>query len=172
MSGHRLQRAKPFPLTRLSRAMAGQTAVMIWERLLPALTPFLLVLGGLVVAHQWRVWAHVPLEVQPWVILVLILLAAIIGLFRLKDFKAPTFTEIVTRLAHDNGLKTDYIIGLRHKDIQPKLKLSRPKAGVAEGDPFALRFVLLLVFGFGLFLQGGIGFGGFDFTTLINLWPQ
>lgn len=150
----KLQRTKP--LSKLSRALFWTHVVMIWEQILPAVTPFLLLAGAIAVAAQWGLFAGLSPMVHLAVLTAGAVVAAIAAVLNLRGFKKPSFTEINTRLALDNGVKPDVLIGMRHKVKQPSLKIGKAKAGMAKGDPLALRYLMLILFGFGYLLQGPV----------------
>ena len=144
------------PFSNLSRALYGTKLVMIWERLLPALAPFMVSLGAIGVAGQWGLFLHMALGLHIGLMIALFIIAAIAGAYFLKDFKTPSFSEINERLALDNDLKPERLLAMRHETKQPPLKLGKAKAGFAKGDPMALRFVLVLLAVFGLVIKGPV----------------
>jgi hypothetical protein len=150
----KLQRTKP--LSKLNRALFWTHVVMIWEQILPALTPFLLLAGAIAVAAQWGVFAALSPLGHLGVLAAGVVVAALAAVLNLRGFKQPSFTEINTRLALDNGVTPDVLIGLRHKTKQPSLKIGKAKAGMAKGDPLALRYLMLILFGFGYLTQGPV----------------
>ncbi|UDF03863.1 DUF4175 family protein [Asticcacaulis sp. AND118] len=150
----KLQRTKP--LSKLNRALFWTRAVMVWEQILPALTPFLLLAFAIAVAAQWGLFAALDPIVHMAVLAAGVVLALIAAVLNLRGFKQPSFTEINTRLALDNGVQPEVLIGLRHKAKQPSLKIGKAKAGLAKGDPLALRYLMLILVGFGYLLQGPV----------------
>jgi len=129
---------------------------MIWEQILPALTPFLLLAGAIAVAAQWGLF--LPLGSMAHIALLSagVVAALIAAMLNLRGLRVPSFTEINSRLALDNGLKPEALIGLRHKANQPPLKIGKAKAGLAKGDPLALRYLMLILVGFGYLFQGPV----------------
>lgn len=152
--GMKLQRTKP--LSKLNRALFWTRTVMIWEQILPALTPFLLLAFAIAVAAQWGLFAALDPIVHMAVLAAGVVLAIIAAVLNLRGFKQPSFTELNTRLALDNGVQPEVLIGLRHKAKQPSLKIGKAKAGLAKGDPLALRYLMLILVGFGYLLQGPV----------------
>lgn len=130
---------------------------MIWERLLlPSLFPFVLLALLVAVAGQWGLFALVP-QVAHIAVLVFGLILCIIAAVRtILRFRMPTFTEINTRLALDNGLRPDRLLAMRHEKNQPPLKVGKAKAGIAASDPFALRYVALAAAILGFLIQGPV----------------
>jgi hypothetical protein len=145
------------PFAPLNRGLFLTRLVMIWERLLPALTPFIVLALLIAVAGQWGLFDRLPTpSAHAAVLIVGFVLAFIAAVRSLRRFRMPGFTEINTRLAHDNGLKPETLIALRHRRDQPRLKVGKPKAGLATGDPFALRYVALAAAIFGFLLLGPV----------------
>jgi hypothetical protein len=85
--------------------------------------------------------------------LILCIIAAIRSILR---FRAPTFTEINTRLALDNDLRPERLLAMRHEKKQPPLKVGKAKAGIAASDPFALRYVALAAAILGFLILGPV----------------
>lgn len=129
---------------------------MIWERLLPALTPFVLWLGAVVVAAQWGLFQKLDTLVHMGILFAGLAVAVTAGAWRLYRFRVPSFTETNQRLALDNGVRPEFLIGLRHVVEQPPLKVGKPKAGVASGDPLALRYLLVMLGVLGYLSQGPV----------------
>lgn len=136
--------------------MTGTEWVMMWERILPALAPVVVSLALIAVAGQWGLFALlVPLAHAG----VLAGIAIVTGLFVVRGlmrFKRPTFQEIIARLAADNGYEYHQVLGMRHLKAHPKLKVGKAKAGLAQGDPMALRFVAALVAVLGFLVIGPV----------------
>ncbi|MDC7682837.1 DUF4175 family protein [Asticcacaulis sp. BYS171W] len=149
-----LQRTKRF--SRLNRALGWTATVMVWERLLPALTPFLLLAAAIAVASQWGLFLALGTVVHIAVLVVGSAVAITAAVLNLRGFKTPTFTETNTRLALDNKVTPEYLLGLRHAKKQPSLKIGKAKAGLAKGDPFALRYLMLVLIMFGYLSQGPV----------------
>jgi len=150
----KLQRTKP--LSRLSRALFWTKAVMLWEQILPALTPFLLLAGAIAVAAQWGLFLGLGPVVHIAILSAGVVAALIVAVLNLRGLRVPGFTEINSRLALDNAVKPEVLIGLRHKATQPPLKIGKARAGLAKGDPLALRYLMLLLVGFGYLFQGPV----------------
>lgn len=143
-------------LSRLKRAFALTGTIMVWERVLPALTPFLLWGLSILVAGQWGLWSHLAFEGHAAVMVAGLLLALVVSVRSLRRFRRPSFTETNQRLALDNRLRPERLLAMRHETQQPRLKTGKAKAGLAAGDPMALRYVLLLIAAFGLWTQGPV----------------
>ena len=140
--------------SRLNRALFWTKAVMVWERALPIIVPFPLLALLVAVAGQWGLFLTVP----PWAhlaILVAGLLVAIYAAVRAAmAFRLPSFTELNTRLAVDNEMKPEQLLAMRHVKDQPSLRIGKAKAGIAAADPFALRFVALVMIMLGFLILG------------------
>lgn len=143
-------------LSRLRRAFALTGTIMVWERVLPALTPFLLWGVSIIVAGQWGVWSYLTFEGHAAVMAAGLLLALVVSVHYLRRFRRPSFTETNLRLALDNRLRPERLLAMRHEKKQPRLRTGKAKAGLAAGDPMALRYVLLLIAAFGLWTQGPV----------------
>ncbi len=127
---------------------------MVWERLLPAIVPFPLLALLVAVAGQWGLFLVVPKWAHA-AILAAGLLAAIYAAVRAAlAFRQPSFTEVNTRLAVDNDMKPEQLLGLRHAKDQPAFRIGKAKAGIAAADPFALRFVALVMIMLGFLILG------------------
>jgi hypothetical protein len=144
------------PFSRLNRAFTGTQLIIMWERILPALVPFVLWVGLVAVAGQWGVFARVSGLVHAGILAAGAVAALFFAARNALSFKAPSFTEINTRLALDNGLKPERLLAMRHEVVQPPLKIAKARAGVALGDPFAIRFVIVLAAVFGFVFQGPV----------------
>ena len=144
------------PFSNLNRALFWTRTVMVWERILPALFPFVLLVLLVAVAAQWGLFLTLP----PLVHLGVLAAGAGIAIFAcvraVMRFRQPTFTEVNTRLAVDNRLKPERLLAMRHELDQPRLRIGKAKAGIAVSDPFALRFVALMAALMGLLIQGPV----------------
>ncbi|WP_140984146.1 DUF4175 family protein [Asticcacaulis tiandongensis] len=143
-------------LSRLKRAFALTGTIMVWERVLPALTPFVLWGVSILVAGQWGLWSHLAFEGHATVMVAGLLMALVVSVRFLRRFRRPSFTETNQRLALDNRLRPERLLAMRHETQQPRLRTGKAKAGLAAGDPMALRYVLLLIAAFGLWTQGPV----------------
>ncbi|MFT3996165.1 MAG: DUF4175 family protein [Asticcacaulis sp.] len=150
----KLQRTKP--LSKLNRALFWTRTVMLWEQILPALTPFLLLAGAIAVAAQWGLFAGLDPILHIAILSAGVIAAGVVAVLTLRELRTPSFTEINSRLAFDNGVQPEVLIGLRHKAKQPALKIGKARAGLAKGDPFALRYLMLILVGFGYLFQGPV----------------
>ncbi len=147
---------RPSPLSNLNRALFWTRTVMVWERLLPAVFPFVLFVMLVAVAAQWGLFLHVP-ELAHLAILAAGLVAAGVASVRAAlRFRNPTFTEVNSRLAVDNGVKPERLLAMRHEVSQPVLRIGKAKAGIAAADPFALRFVALVAAMLGFLIFGPV----------------
>lgn len=152
-----MRQSNKSPLAPLNRGLFFTKATMIWERLLlPALFPFVLLALLIAVAGQWGVFALAPkmAHVAGLAAGGLISLAAAVR--TALRFRMPTFTEINTRLALDNGLRPERLLAMRHEKKQPPLRIGKARAGIAASDPFALRYVALALAILGFLIQGSV----------------
>ena len=127
---------------------------MVWERILPVLVPLPLLALLVAVAGQWGLFLVVPKWAHIAILVVGILIALYASVRSAMAFRKPTFTEVNTRLAVDNDMKPEQLIGMRHDKVQPALRIGKAKAGIAKADPFALRFVALAMLVLGLLILG------------------
>lgn len=127
---------------------------MVWERALPILVPFPLLALLVAVAGQWGLFLIVP-EWGHLAILAGGLLIAVYAAVRgARAFRMPTFTEVNTRLAVDNEMRPEQLLAMRHRKDQPVLRIGKAKAGIAAADPFALRFVAMVMIMLGFLILG------------------
>ena len=139
-----MQQSNKSPLAPLNRGLFFTKATMIWERLLlPVIFPFVLLAFLVAVAGQWGLFAWLPRLAHIAVLGVGLILCLIAAVRTILRFRMPTFTEINTRLALDNGLRPERLLAMRHETQQPPLKIGKAKAGIAASDPLALRYVAL-----------------------------
>lgn len=127
---------------------------MVWERILPVLVPFPLLALLVAVAGQWGLFLLVPKWAHIAILVVGLLVALYAAVRSALAFRKPTFTEVNTRLAVDNEMKPEQLLGMRHQKDQPSLRIGKAKAGIAKADPFALRFVALAMLVLGLVILG------------------
>jgi hypothetical protein len=133
------------PFSPLNRALFCTECVMIWERVLPAVTPFLLFCGTVAVAAQWGIFNGLNGLIHLGIVAAGLSVAVSLALWQVVKFKPPSFSEINQRLAIDNDTRPEALLALRHVKTQPNLKLGKPKAGIAKGDPLALRYLLIML---------------------------
>lgn len=145
---------RPSAFSRLNRALFWTHAVMVWERVLPVIVPFPLLALLVAVAGQWGLFLVVPKWAHIAILVIGLLIAVYAAVRSALAFRKPTFTEVNTRLAIDNEMKPEQLLGLRHAKDQPALRIGKAKAGIAVADPFALRFVALAMLVLGLLILG------------------
>lgn len=160
---------RPSPLSNLNRALFWTRTVMVWERLLPAIFPFVLFAMLVAVAAQWGLFIEMPQLAHLAALATGLVAAGVAAVRAAFRFRLPSFTEINTRLAVDNGVKPERLLAMRHEPSQPRLRIGKAKAGIAVADPFALRFVALVAAMFGFLIFGPVpweqivhGFWPFD----------
>ena len=144
----------PSAFSRLNRALFWTRAVMVWERALPIIVPFPLLALLVAVAGQWGLFLVVPAWAHIAILVVGLLIAVYAAVRSALRFRQPSFTEVNTRLAVDNDLKPEQLLGMRHQPDQPALRIGKAKAGIATADPFALRFVALAMIVLGFLILG------------------
>ena len=148
--------ARRSPISPLNRALFGTRLVMIWERLLPIVFPFVLAALLVAVAAQWGLFMTMPRLAHAGVLAVVVVVAIVAAVRAALRFRGPSFTELNQRLATDNGLKPERLLAMRHETDQPRLKIGKAKAGIAAADPFALRFVALVAAMLGFLVMGPV----------------
>lgn len=144
------------PFSNLNRALFWTRVVMVWERLLPAIFPFVLLALLIAVAAQWGLFQSLSPLVHAGVLAAGLLVAIFACVRMILRFRQPTFTEVNTRLAVDNGVKPERLLAMRHELNQPRLRIGKAKAGIAVSDPFALRFIALMGALMGLLILGPV----------------
>ena len=147
---------RPSPLSNLNRALFWTRTVMVWERLLPAVFPFVLFVMLVAVAAQWGLFLHVPEQAHLAILAAGLVAAGVASVRAALRFRNPTFTEVNSRLAVDNGVKPERLLAMRHEVSQPVLRIGKAKAGIAAADPFALRFVALVAAMLGFLIFGPV----------------
>jgi hypothetical protein len=144
------------PFSNLNRALFWTRMVMVWERLLPAFFPFVLLALLIAVAAQWGLFLNLSPLVHAGILAAGLAVAIFACVRATLRFRQPTFTELNTRLAVDNGVKPERLLAMRHELNQPRLRIGKAKAGIAVSDPFALRFIALMGALMGLLILGPV----------------
>lgn len=147
---------RPSSFSNLSRALFWTRTVMVWERVLPAIFPFVLFVLLVAVAAQWGLFLHMSQLAHLAVLSAGLVAAGVASVRAILRFRNPTFTEVNTRLAVDNGVKPERLLAMRHEASQPHLRIGKAKAGIAAADPFALRFVALVAAMLGFLIFGPV----------------
>jgi hypothetical protein len=170
---------KPSFLSPLSRARFWTRVVMVWERLLPGLFPYVLLALLVAVAGQWGVFLRTPKLVHLAILAAGLAVAVIASVRGLLRFRLPTFIELNQRIALDNGMKPERILAMRHQVEQPRLRVGKAKAGIAASDPFALRYVAVVAAVLGFMILGPVPlhqvksafcpFGGVGVANVIDM---
>ncbi len=152
-----MQQSNKSPLAPLNRGLFLTKVTMIWERLLlPASFPFVLLAFLVAVAGQWGLFAQMPRLAHIAALAIGLVICVIASVRLTLRFRMPTFTEVNTRLALDNGLRPERLLAMRHEKNQPSLKVGKAKAGIAVSDPFALRYVALAAAVLGFLILGPV----------------
>ena len=144
----------PSAFSRLNRALFWTQAVMVWERVLPVVVPFPLLALLIAVTGQWGLFLVVPKWAHAAILAVGLLVAVFAAVRAALRFRLPSFTELNIRLAVDNDLRPEQLLAMRHEKDQPSLRIGKAKAGIAAADPFALRFVALVLIVLGFLILG------------------
>ncbi len=170
---------EPAVRSRIVRALGRARAALLWETLWPRLVPPLLV-GALFLLVSWfGFWIGMPnwLRVGLLAAFAIAALATLVPLFRLRvpgEAAALWRVEQATSTPHRPATAVLDRLGAQHDDPTTqaiwaahrmrvlsgfgRLKAGLPSPGVARRDPYALRFlvILLLVVGF---VAAGAGLG-------------
>src|SRR5690349_17919641 len=101
---------RPSQLSNLNRALFWTRAVMVWERLLPAVFPFVLFVMLVAVAAQWGLFLHIPQLAHLAILAAGLVVAGAASVRAGLRFRTPSFTEVNTRLAVDNGIKPERLL--------------------------------------------------------------
>ena len=165
----------PEPLERLARLRRRAAAVIGFERVWPAATLSLSLLAVLIAAIWFGWLAAMPLIVRAS--LALLILVVAIALPALAALRArPSSQDTLARIDHDSGLPhrpattlTDEL-ATPHPDPATRalweahraralkaaaaLKVNPPAPGMAQRDPYALRFAAALLLAVGFFVAG------------------
>ncbi|HLY57174.1 MAG TPA: DUF4175 family protein, partial [Stellaceae bacterium] len=150
---------------------------LLWERLWPALWPAI----GILLAFAVMVAFDVLPGLAPWLHAV-VLLGVATGLVvalrsAARSFRLPLPEQARRRLERDSGLKHRPLDAIRDRlavaeqdvfaralweahrwrmaQAAGKLKVSLPRAGLVDSDPYGLRVLLTLLLGIGLIASGG-----------------
>jgi Domain of unknown function (DUF4175) len=129
---------------------------MVWERSLPALIPFLVLAALIGVAAQWGLFKSLSAPVHFYILMTGLAIALIASYKAILRFRWPSFSEANQRAAMDNDLKPEQLLALRHERHQPLLRVGKAKAGIAQADPWALRYVAIIGFALGLWVLGPV----------------
>lgn len=145
--------------------------VMSWERFVPVIAPWGVLALVVLVAAQWSVFARLHIQAHVLILIVGLLVALVASGRALTRFRFPSRDDILRRLETDSQLPKGRLLGLydspaagdaalwqvhleQARDLAPTLRVGKPKAGIAEADPLALRYVALVLFALGLFWSG------------------
>ncbi len=155
--------------------LAWARIAMTWERFWPALWPALALLGLFLSLSFLDVWAGVPLTGQALILFALLAAALYLTWRNLSRTRVPERREGLRRLESDSGLKHRPLSSLQEKpaaDADPKtralwqahrkrLAAQASQAGVVwprtdapRHDPYALRLLLILIFGLSVVIAG------------------
>lgn len=161
----------PRSQARLNRALILARAVMLWEQTARLWAPLLLALGGVAVAGLWGLFALIPPVAHNALFAVALVVALGFSAWGARGIRWPSREEARKRLEADSALTHSPLEALEdtpatgdpalwalHKaqaeDAIKAARVGRPKAGLAEADPYALRYVLLLAAAFALWVRG------------------
>jgi len=163
---------------RIDRAVAGARLIVFWERLWPRLVPLFVVAGIFILASWLGLWPAVP-DWLRFVLLGAFAIAALAALWPLTSLRVPSPAEAFIRLERWNDQANRPATGILDHLATPhaspetqaiweahrarllrqfgRLRLATPSPGMADRDPYALRFLLLLLLVVGLAATGGAG---------------
>lgn len=147
---------------------------LVWERLVPALAPWLLAALATAALGVWMQALPLSGLWGPALLIAPFGLALAFSLRNLVRLRLPARHEAESRLTADNGLVHRPFAALNdtlatgnadlwdlHRvqsaESLRRLRLARPRAALAAADPLALRYALTLALVLGLWTQGPDG---------------
>lgn len=186
---------------KIARAIKRAHFILAWERLWPLLLPFLLVLALFFIISWFGIWVLLPDMVRLPFVFILVL-ACFAALFEMRHFQWPDISEAChhveknSKIPHqllaalDDPLatseedKASYALWQLHKaqsfQAIQKLSVGLPAPRNDRRDPFAVRFIFLLLFCVAFFYAGDqrsnyliAAFSGLQSTSLpprIDAW--
>ena len=173
-----------FSLKRTARLIALARATLLWERLWPALWPANGIAGLFVAAALFGLFAGLNWQLHALVLSALTAAIAVSLCARLKDFSLPRWSEGARRIERDSTLSHRPIteggdtlaVGAGDAVAEEfwrahlkrllasirRLRLAPPAPGLPKRDPYALRFIVLLL------VIAGLIFAGPDWSRRIS----
>ncbi|MBS0297476.1 MAG: DUF4175 family protein [Proteobacteria bacterium] len=162
---------EPRSKARLNRALILARAVMLWEQTARVWAPWLLGAGVLAVAGLWGLFGFVPPMAHTAVVVVAALVALGFSVWGARGLRWPSREDAKRRLQADSALVHaplealedmpavgDPALWALHKaqaeDAIKAARVGRPKAGLAEADPYALRYALVMAAVMALWARG------------------
>lgn len=161
---------------RIDRAVMGARLVLFWELLWPRILPLLVVVGLFLLVSWFGLWP----ELADWARAALLAafgIGALAALWPFRDLRVPTPSEGFARLEQWSGQANRPATGILDHLATPnaspetraiweahrnrligdfdRLTIGTPSPGVARRDPYALRFLLLLLLVVALASTGG-----------------
>ena len=163
-------------LDRSERYIAVARVSLWWERVWPALWPASGIVGLFAAAALFDLFAKIPASLHLIVLLVDIGFAGYFLFRNFRDFRAPDWQESARRVERDSTLAHRPITE-RHDKLAAgtgdplaealwrvhmkrllaaihRLRLRLPQPGLPARDPYALRYVVLLLFVAGIVMAG------------------
>ncbi len=161
---------------RIGRAITRARLALTWESLWPRLVPLLLLAGLFLAASWFGLWRVLP-DVARIAIVVVFGLAALLALLLPARVRVPGRAAALARVEHATGalhrpataFSDTLALGRDDHQVQAiwaahrerllasfgRLKAGAPAPGMAQRDPFALRYVVLLLLAVGFVFAGG-----------------
>jgi uncharacterized protein (TIGR02302 family) len=169
---------------RIERLIALARAAIAWERVWPALWPASGILGAFAALALLGAFAYIPSGLHTLALLGILGASGYFLYRNLESFRAPDWSEGARRLERESGLAhrpiterhdrlavgqgDDFAEGLWRAHVKAllarhdRLRLVIPRSALARRDPYALRFVVLLL------LLAGFALAGSDWGRRLN----
>jgi len=162
---------EPRSKARLNRALILARAVMLWEQTARLWAPLLLGIGFVAVAGLWGLFALIPPIAHTALFVLALIVALGFSAWGARGIRWPSREDAKKRLQADSALvhaplealddtpaTGDPALWALHKaqaeEAIRAARVGRPKAGLAEADPYALRYVLVMAAVLALWARG------------------
>lgn len=156
---------------RLTRALWGARLVMLWERGARVWVPLVLAAGLIATAGLWGVFDTLSLLAHTVVLALVAITALVFAVRGVLALRWPNRAETRARLEADSRLEHAPLTALddaqatgdpalwalhraRAAEALTQARLGRPRAGVAQADPMALRYALVIAALLALWARG------------------
>jgi len=171
-AGWRLKR----DAARVERKILAARRVLLWERAWPRLWPASAILGVFVAAGLFDLFSYIPWQMHTLIVLGVFAACGYFTYDNFKTFHAPDWEEGARRVERDSrlshrpiteqhdtlaaGIGDEYAEALWRAHFRAmlarigRLRVRLPSPGLARRDPYALRFLVLLLLIGGLLAAG------------------
>ncbi len=156
--------------------VAAARFILAWEKLWPGLWPAGGIAGLFLAAALFDVFAPLPWPLHALILASFVTAIALALYFNLEHFIWPRWEEGARRLERDSGLEhrpiseadDEIVLGAGDPEAEElwrahlvarlkrlgRLHLGRPRSDLPRKDPRALRFIVLVLIGFGVLVAG------------------